>query len=137
MGLKDLLTNPPQNFRYYVGGQGYTGNGSTPNMLNLKYGNDTLGGGDSNQPYIKTTISTGFNGLQNSTSDFILRGGMLAAKDSITDVRRLGKMFTDTKSPNGLLFVAKQQLLSRIAVRTQAATGPLNEGIYNPLLILD
>lgn len=136
MGLKDLLTNPPQNFRYYVGGQGYTGNGSTPNMLNLKYGNDTLGGGDSNQPYIQTTIPTGFSGLQNSTSDFILRGGMLAVKDSVTDVRRLGKMFKDTKSPNGLLFVAKQNLLSRVAVRTQAATGPLNEGIYTPLSTL-
>jgi hypothetical protein len=136
MGLKDLLTNPPQNFKYYVGGQGYTGNGSTPNMLNLRYGNDTLGGGDSNQPYIQTSIPTGFNGLQNSTSDFILRGGMLAAKDSVTDVRRLGKMFKDTKSPNGLLFVAKQNLLSRVAVRTQAATGPLNEGIYTPLSTL-
>jgi hypothetical protein len=136
MGLKDLLTNPPQNFKYYVGGQGYTGNGSTPNMLNLRYGNDTLGGGDSNQPYIQTSIPTGFNGLQNSTSDFILRGGMLAAKDSVTDVRRLGKMFKDTKSPNGLLFIAKQQVLSRVAVRTQASTGLLNEGTYTPLSTL-
>jgi len=136
MGLKDLLTNPPQNFKYYVGGQGYTGNGSTPNMLNLRYGNDTLGGGNSNQPYIQTSIPTGFSGLQNSTSDFILRGGMLAAKDSVTDVRRLGKMFTDTKSPNGLLFIAKQQVLSRVAVRTQASTGLLNEGIYTPLSTL-
>jgi hypothetical protein len=136
MGLKDLLTNPPQNFKYYVGGQGYTGNGSTPHMLNLRYGNDTLGGGDSNQPYIQTSIPTGFNGLQNSTSDFILRGGMLAAKDSVTDVRRLGKMFKDTKSPNGLLFIAKQNVLSRVAVRTQAATGLLNEGIYTPLSTL-
>jgi hypothetical protein len=136
MGLKDLLTNPPQNFKYYVGGQGYTGNGSTPNMLNLRYGNDTLGGGNSNQPYIQTSIPTGFSGLQNSTNDFILRGGMLAAKDSVTDVRRLGKMFTDTKSPNGLLFIAKQNLLSRVAVRTQASTGLLNEGIYTPLSTL-
>jgi hypothetical protein len=136
MGLKDLLTNPPQNFKYYVGGQGYTGNGSTPNMLNLRYGNDTLGGGNSNQPYIQTSIPTGFNGLQNSTSDFILRGGMLAAQDSVTDVRRLGKMFTDTKSPNGLLFIAKQQVLSRVAVRTQASTGLLNEGTYTPLSTL-
>jgi hypothetical protein len=136
MGLKDLLTNPPQNFKYYVGGQGYTGNGSTPSMLNLRYGNDTLGGGDSNQPYIQTSIPTGFNGLQNSTSDFILRGGMLAAKDSVTDVRRLGKMFKDTKSPNGLLFIAKQQVLSRVAVRTQASTGLLNEGTYTPLSTL-
>jgi hypothetical protein len=41
-------------------------------------------------------------------------------------------MFIDTKSPNGLLFIAKQQLLSRTAVRTQTS-GILNEGIYSPL----
>jgi hypothetical protein len=41
-------------------------------------------------------------------------------------------MFADTRSPNGLLFIAKQQLLSRTAVRTQTS-GVLNEGIYSPL----
>ena len=41
-------------------------------------------------------------------------------------------MFTDTKSPNGLLFIAKQQLLSRTAPRTQTS-GILNEGVYSPL----
>jgi hypothetical protein len=41
-------------------------------------------------------------------------------------------MFGDLKSPNGLLFIAKQQILSRTAVRTQTS-GILNEGIYNPL----
>jgi hypothetical protein len=133
MGLKDLLTNPPQNFKYYVGGQGYTGNGSTPNMLNLKYGNDTLGGGDSNQPYIKAKIPVGFNNLQDANNDFILRGGILAVRDSAVDVVRLGKMFIDTKSPSGLLFIAKQNLLSRIAVRTQTSGRTLNEGVYSPL----
>lgn len=105
-------------------------------LKSLRYSGDTLGGGTSNQPYIKVPIPDGFNNLQNSTSDFVLRGGMLAAKDSLTDVARLGKMFADTKSPNGLLFIAKQNLLSRLAVRTQAATGPLNEGIYTPLSTL-
>jgi hypothetical protein len=42
-------------------------------------------------------------------------------------------MFIDTKSPNGLLFIAKQQLLSRTAVRTQTSGRTLNEGIYSPL----
>ena len=41
----------------------------------------------------------------------------MLVRDSITDIRRLGKMFTDFKSPNGLIFIAKQQLLSRTAVR--------------------
>jgi hypothetical protein len=43
-------------------------------------------------------------------------------------------MFFDLKSPNGLLFIAKQQLLSATAPRTQ--TSPrfgLNDGLYSPL----
>jgi hypothetical protein len=100
-------------------------------LKSLKYGKDTLGGGYSGQPYIQTPIPESFNGL-GPREDFILRGGINAATDSLTDIKRLGKMFVDTKSPNGLLFIAKQQLLSRTAVRTQAS-GILNEGIYSPL----
>jgi hypothetical protein len=100
-------------------------------LKSLKYGKDTLGGGYSGQPYIQTSIPESFNDL-GPREDFILRGGINAATDSLTDVKRLGKMFIDTKSPNGLLFIAKQQLLSRTAVRTQAS-GILNEGVYSPL----
>jgi hypothetical protein len=100
-------------------------------LKSLRYGNDTLGGGNSGQPYIQTSIPDSFNNL-GANEDFILRGGISAAKDSITDIKRLGKMFTDLKSPNGLIFIAKQQLLSRTAVRTQTS-GDLNEGIYSPL----
>ena len=102
-------------------------------LKSLRYGKDTLGGGTSNQPYIKAKIPDGFNNLQNANNDFILRGGILAARDSAVDVVRLGKMFIDTKSPNGILFIAKQQLLSRIAVRTQTSGRTLNEGVYSPL----
>jgi hypothetical protein len=100
-------------------------------LKSLRYGKDTLGGGNSGQPYIQTPIPDSFNNL-GANEDFILRGGISAAQDSITDIRRLGKMFTDLKSPNGLIFIAKQQLLSRTAVRTQTS-GILNEGIYSPL----
>ena len=106
------------------------------NLKSLRYGNDQLGGGSSNQPYIKTDIPAGFNNLQLLDNDFILRGGALAVKDSATDILRLTKMFTDTKSPNGLLFIAKQNLLSRTAVRTQTSGRTLNEGIYTPLSTL-
>ena len=108
----------------------------TTNLKSLRYGKDQLGGGYSGQPYIKASIPEGFNDLQTSNNDFILRGGALTARNSATDVLRLGKMFTDTKSPNGILFVAKQNLLSRTAVRTQASTGLLNEGVYTPLSTL-
>ena len=100
-------------------------------LKSLRYGKDTLGGGYSGQPYIQTSIPDGFNNL-GANEDFILRGGINTVRDSVTDVERLTKMFTDTKSPNGLLFIAKQQLLSRTAVRTQVG-GLLNEGIYSEL----
>jgi hypothetical protein len=100
-------------------------------LKSLRYGNDTIGGGNSGQPYIQKAIPDSFNGL-GASEDFILRGGINAVTDSLTDVARLAKMFTDTKSPNGLLFIAKQQLLSRTAVRTQTS-GILNEGVYSPL----
>jgi hypothetical protein len=107
----------------------------TTNLKSLRYGKDQLGGGYSGQPYIQVPIPVGFNNLQLSNNDFILRGGAFAARDSATDVLRLGKMFADPKSPNGALFIAKQNLLSRTAVRTQAS-GILNEGIYTPLSTL-
>ena len=106
------------------------------NLKSLKYGNDQFDGGSSNQPYIQTPIpeNTGEYGFLDS--DFILRGGSKAVTDSLIDVKRLGKYFIDTKNPSGVLFVIKQNLLSRTAVRTQASTGLLNEGIYTPLSTL-
>jgi hypothetical protein len=105
------------------------------NLKSLRYGNDQLGGGNSGQPYIQTPIPEGFNNLQLSSNDFILRGGALTAKNSALDISRLTKMFHDPKSINGQFFIAKQNLLSRTAVRTQAS-GILNEGIYTPLSTL-
>jgi hypothetical protein len=105
------------------------------NLKSLKFGNDQFDGGSSNQPYIQTPIpeNTGEYGFLDS--DFILRGGSKAVTDSLIDVKRLGKYFTDTKNPSGILFVAKQNLLSRTAVRTQAS-GLLNEGVYTPISTL-
>jgi hypothetical protein len=100
-------------------------------LKSLRYGKDTIGGGYSGQPYIQTPIPESFNDL-GANEDFILRGGINAVRDSATDIRRLTKMFFDLKSPNGVLFIAKQNLLSQTAVRTQTS-GIVNEGIYTPL----
>jgi hypothetical protein len=100
-------------------------------LKSLRYGKDTIGGGYSGQPYIQTPIPESFNDL-GANEDFILRGGINAVRDSATDIRRLTKMFSDLKSPNGLLFIAKQNVLSNAAVRTQTS-GIVNEGIYTPL----
>ena len=104
----------------------------------LKYGHDRIDGGSSNQPYIKTPINVklppAFNFLG---SDFILRGGPIGAPlATANDLVRLTKYFTDIKTPSGLLFIAKQNLLSRTAVRTQASRGLVNEGVYTPLSTL-
>jgi hypothetical protein len=102
------------------------------NLKSLKYGKDTPGGGYSGQPYIQANIP---DGLEPKSPDFILRGGYLTPADALEDIKRLGKMFGDLKSPNGLLFIAKQNVLSNSAVRTQTS-GILNEGIYTPLSTL-
>jgi hypothetical protein len=101
----------------------------TTSLKDLKYGKDTPGGGWSGQPYIQTKIPDGFT---TDSPDFLWRGGLNAPLDSLTDVRRLSKMFFDLKSPQGLFFIAKQQALSNSNVRTQAG-GTLNQGVYSPL----
>jgi hypothetical protein len=115
-------------------------NGDTQ-LKSLKFGKDRPGGGESKQPYIK-------KGLINDTvnpslyNDFVLRGGILAPLSALEDVARLTKYFTDLNNPSGILFSAKQNLLSRTGTKTEAskgtayANGALNEGAYTPLSTL-
>lgn len=113
------------------------------NLKSLRYGQDRPGGGDSGQPYIKTDIpgntslipNIGILGGGTGGEDFLLRGGTLTPSRVFKDVSRLTKMFTDLRSPNGILFAAKQNVLSRTGTKTQAS-GVLNEGIYTPLSTL-
>ncbi len=102
-------------------------------LKSLKYGKDRKDGGDSGQPYIKSAIP---DGLTSSSPDFLLRNGYLNPLSTADDVSRLTKMFFDLKSPNGFLFTAKQNLLSRTAVKTQTSTSNLNSNVYNPLSTL-
>lgn len=120
-------------------------NGDTA-LKSLKYGNDRPGGGSSNQPYIKAPIAQVPEFLSSLNTDFILRGGFQAPISAAEDVIRITKYMFDFKSPSGLLFIAKQNLLSRVAVPNEAAQkwgingpgagyagGALNEGVYTPL----
>tara|TARA_B110000858_G_scaffold135809_1_gene154383 strand:+ start:17 stop:1843 length:1827 start_codon:yes stop_codon:yes gene_type:complete len=123
---------------------------------------DRRGGGWSNQPYITSEIPDNLSDTPSST-DFLYRGGMNVIRDSATDMSRLTKFFFDPTSSKGLLFTAKQELLSRTAVKLQAGLGnalqiglnsntgifglngnetrsniinklnPFNAGVYNPL----
>jgi len=136
-----------------------------PKLLNIKtdlssyvsaqYGYDRRGSGPRNtnasgQPYeieglpkrnfSEKDFNSGIGPKQ--AEDFILRGGQLLPETVAKDASRLAKMFVDLKSPNGLLFTAKQEVLSRTGVNILATYGgtndnpnnrlPLNNGIYLP-----
>jgi hypothetical protein len=95
-------------------------------LTNLPWGRDRRDGGSSNQPYITKAIPDGLESDDlplRSGPDFLLRNGFLAPLDALKDVSRLAQMFVDVKSPAGLLFIAKQNLLSRNSVKTQASVG--------------
>jgi hypothetical protein len=131
MSLLQILTDP-QNFRFYAGGRGHVSNAGSFGQTSIPYGNDTKGGGSSNQPYIKSPIP---EALTPQNPDFLLRGGLLNnTQTSVQDVSRLTQMFLDTKSTNGLFFTLKQEQLSATAVRTQASPRfGLNGQPYSPL----
>jgi hypothetical protein len=136
--LQKLLTNP-EAFKFYTENQEY---GVSPNNINprtIPFGRDRVGGKDSNQPYIKKGLLN-ISGKDSSFyNDFTIRGGILAPLNAAEDVVRLSKYFTDIKNPKGLLFLAKENILSRIGTKTEAskgagyAGGGLNEGAYTPL----
>ena len=139
--LVKLLTDP-EGFKFYSGNaEGQVGSVSEPTSFGQKsisFGQDRPGGGSSKQPYIK-------KGLINDTlnpslyNDFVVRGGILAPLSAAEDVARLTKYFTDINNPSGILFAAKQNILSRVGVKTEATQptpaylgGALNEGVYLP-----
>jgi len=114
-------------------------------LKSLSFGSDRRDGDSSNQPYITKNIPDGLESDDlpvRSGPDFIIRGGLKAVSNALDDVARLGKMFIDLKSPSGLLFIAKENLLSRTSVKNQASKGPgyaagrINQGIYTPLSTL-
>ena len=123
-------------------------NGDTV-LKSLKFGNDRPGGGNSGQPYIKNPLIDEPGKLSHVDDDFLLRGGLRAPINAAEDVARLTKYMFDFKSPKGLMFIAKQNLLSRVSVATEASISagygnnpakelawtkaPLNQGIYTPL----
>ena len=84
-------------------------------LKSLKFGKDRPGGGSSQQPFISKTniddIKTEDLG-RSGGPDFLLRGGLLTPIRAAEDASRLFQLFTKTNT--GVLFTAKQNLLSRI-----------------------
>lgn len=128
-----------------------------------KESSDRISGGNSSQPYIVTQIGGKFNTLiptfdinlspfglvqsgnvlipgllpANVTyagSDFIYRGGLNFPSYVAQDVARLSKFFGDYKSASGILFTAKQSILSKSAPQTIVSTQSLNRGTLASLL---
>ena len=124
---------------------------STTDLNKLKFttsGGDRWDQGKSGQPYIikpipgaNDTFEQQLDGqpLPKSGVDFLLRGGLKSVDSALDDVSRLTKMLFDTRSPNGFEFIAKQNVLSRQNVKTEAsfgigyAGGGLNQGVYSPV----
>ena len=105
----------------------------TTNLKSLRYGKDRIGGGSSNQPYIKRDIPDSFSDVgKTGGPDVLLRGGTLTPGRAVRDVSRLAQMFFDFKSIGGPLFIAKENLLSRMSVATDGKDKALNNGIYLP-----
>ena len=154
--LQKLLTNP-EDFKFYTGNQKGAVSPNNQNPRTIPFGrdrfNDGLGDG-SNQPYgwkkkpgdigIGVMIDDYANSYEDTIGeanidDFIIRGGVLAPLKAVRDSIRLTRFFSDIKNPKGILFLAKQNLLSRIGTKTEAskgvgyAGGGLNEGVYTPL----
>ena len=104
------------------------------NLKSLKYGKDRPGGGSSNQPYIRKEIPEG-----EYYGDFPIGDrGILAPIAGVEDASRLSKMLFDTNGSKGFLFIGKQNVLSRMSVKTEAtkgigyAGGLVNQGVYLP-----
>ena len=96
-------------------------------LTNLPWGRDKRDGGNSKQPYITKDIPQGLDSDNlpvRTGPDFIVRGGLKSISRTEDDILRLGQMFLDTENISaGIGFIAKQNILSRTAVKTQASTG--------------
>ena len=82
------------------------------NLKSLRYGKDRPFAGSSNQPYVTRDIDVKDSEVgRTGGPDFLLRGGTLIPRRIGNDVSRMTQMFFDLKSPNGILFTAKQNVL--------------------------
>lgn len=116
-GLRQLLTDKGSDYRL------------------LDYGKDRPEGGNSGQPFITKKLPPAEAPLQSEWPDFLLRDPKNAINDRADDLERISKFLV---TPQGLLFIAKQELLSLqnpIVPGRPNRTSPV-AGLYNPILTL-
>ena len=108
------------------------------NLTNLRWGNDTPGGGDSGLPYIKTSLPQNSTAIERIafesarfSSDFPIRGGLYSVRAAAEDAIRIRKFLTDF--PKGSNFTQKQVGLqkSNPLIETGENGGRINTRTYN------
>ena len=100
-------------------------------LKSLKYGRDTIDGGDSKLPLVKTPIPENFAEIGNTGGfDSTLRGGSLIGTALTNDIIRIGKLINTSRTFQGAAFKSKMNLLSRTNVKTQVDTQKYNQGEY-------
>ena len=102
-------------------------------LKSLKYSKDRIGGGSSNQPFVRKSIPDNFSAVGNTGGlDVLTRGGSLVFEKTADDVSRLTKLLLTANTFQGPAFTIKQNVLSRQNVQTQASPKALNQGPYLP-----
>ena len=120
------------------------------NLKSLRYGKDTVGGGNSGQPFVTRAIPDDLSDVgRTGGPDFLLRGGSLLPRIVLNDTIRISKLFypgrgnkintTNIDDPLGIdtsnngrrpvnligtLFTAKQNILSLTNVNSSAGYEP-------------
>ena len=107
------------------------------NLKNLKFGQDTQGGGSSGLPYIKPGLPEDspageyLAGIARTSADFPLRGGTYSTIASTEDTIRISRFLNDF--PKGAIFTSKQVGLqkSNPKIETGELGSRLNTQTYN------
>ncbi len=125
------------------------------NLKSLRYGKDTVGGGNSPQPFVTRPIPDDLSDVgRTGGPDFLLRGGTLLPRIVLNDASRISQLFypgkgnrinnTNTDDPLGIdasnngrrpinligtLFTAKQNVLSLTNVNSSAGYEPFVQAV--------
>lgn len=142
MALKDLVTNlgdfykdNPYQAKYKTKAGPVVALSQGFNQRSLPFGNDRPDGGDSGQPFIKKNLPDVNSDPTVEYPDFILRRPEEFLDTRKDDFVRIGKFL---KSTEGILFIAKQELLSLMNPLVPGRPNrskPFN-GLYNPAMTL-
>jgi hypothetical protein len=133
MGLINLVAN--QADFYYYQSKGYVGGLGNFSAKKLPYGNDLVGNGNSNQPYIKTPIPDTFSTYPNQTKDTFLRGGNDYLSIVSTNLQRISAFINDERNPSFGIFLDKQKELYKQQSKLPSTIAPSSKYDVNNLYI--